>query len=77
MLASMTGQGATVFALLSWHGFFVSVVALMAVYAVLRWAFGHVEARRPSTFDLIALFIAYSAGQGLFATLLTRLFPGS
>ncbi|MGQ3045139.1 MAG: cytochrome ubiquinol oxidase subunit I, partial [Brevundimonas aurantiaca] len=55
--ASMTGQGATVFALLSWHGFFVSVVALMAVYAVLRWAFGHVEARRPSTFDLIALFI--------------------
>lgn len=75
--ASMTGQGATVFALLSWHGFFVSVVALMAVYAVLRWAFGHVEARRPSTFDLIALFIAYSAGQGLFATLLTRLFPGS
>lgn len=75
--ASMTGQGATVFALLSWHGFFVAVVALMAFYAMLRFVFGHVEARRPSTFQLIALFIAYSAGQGLFSTLLTRLFPGS
>jgi cytochrome c oxidase subunit I+III len=75
--ASMSGQGATVFALLAWHGFFIAVAGLMGVYAVLRWAFGHVEARRPATFELIALFIVYSAGQGLFATLLTRLFPGA
>ena len=74
--ASATGQGATVFFLLSWHGVFVAIVALMGLYAGMRWAAGHVEARRPSTFDLIALFIVYSAGQGTFATLLTRLFPG-
>jgi len=49
----------------------------MALYAGLRWAAGHVEAQRPSTFELIALFLAYSAGQGAFSTLLTRLFPGS
>lgn len=74
--ASATGQGATVFFLLSWQGFFVAILALMAVYAVLRWMFGHVESRRPSTFQLIALFVTYTAGQGLFSTLLTRLFPG-
>ncbi|MDZ4328084.1 MAG: cbb3-type cytochrome c oxidase subunit I [Pseudomonas sp.] len=74
--ASATGQGATVFFLLSWQGFFVAILALMAVYAVLRWMFGHVEGRRPSTFQLIALFVTYTAGQGMFSTLLTRLFPG-
>ena len=75
--ASATGQGATVFALLSWHGFFMGIVALMALYAVLRLVFGHVEARRPSTFQLIALFLTYSAGQGAFSALLTALFPGA
>ncbi len=75
--ASATGQGATVFALLSWHGFFIGIVALMALYSVLRLLFGHVEARRPSTFQLIALFVAYSAGQGAFSAALTALFPGA
>jgi cytochrome c oxidase subunit I+III len=75
--ASATGQGATVFALLSWQGVFVGIVALMALYAGLRLVAGHVEARRPSTFDLIALFLAYTAGQGAFAALLTHLFPGA
>jgi len=74
--ASATGQGATVFFLLSWQGFFAAILVLMAVYAVLRWAFGHVEARRPSTFQLIGLFVAYAAGQGAFMSLLTQLFPG-
>jgi len=69
-------QGATVYALLSWHGFFAGVVALMGVYAVLRWLAGHAVADRPSTWDLIAVFIVYSAGQGVFTTLLPRLFPG-
>ncbi len=74
--ASATGQGATVFFLLSWQGFFVAIVALMGLYAGLRWIAGHVEARRPSTFELIALFLTYTAGQGAFMTLLVRLFPG-
>ena len=69
-------QGATVYAFLSWQGLFAAVVALMGLYAVLRWLAGHVRADRPSTYDLIALFIVFSAGQGAFATLLTRLFPG-
>ncbi|MBW0149977.1 MAG: hypothetical protein KXJ53_02095 [Phenylobacterium sp.] len=71
-----SGQGATVYAFLAWQGFFAAVVALMGVYAVLRWLAGHVKPDRPSTFDLIGLFIGYSAGQGAFAALLIRLFPG-
>ena len=69
-------QGATVYAFLSWQGLFAAIAALMGLYAVLRWLAGHVGADRPSTYDLIALFIVFSAGQGAFATLLTRLFPG-
>jgi cytochrome c oxidase subunit I+III len=72
----VNAQGATVYAFLSWQGVFAAVVALMGLYAVLRWLAGHARADRPSTYDLIALFIVFSAGQGAFATLLTRLFPG-
>jgi len=72
----VSAQGATVYALLSWHGFFVSVAAVMGLYAVLRWLTGHAVAERPSTWDVIALFLVYSAGQGAFVALLPRLFPG-
>jgi len=73
---AVNAQGATVYALLSWQGCFAGIIALMGPYAVLRWLAGHVRADRPSTYDLIALFIVYSAGQGAFAALLPRLFPG-
>jgi cytochrome c oxidase subunit I+III len=69
-------QGAMVHLFLAWQGVFSAVVALMGVYAALRWLAGHVTPDRPSTFDLIALFIVYSAGQGAFSALLVRLFPG-
>ena len=74
--ASATTQGATVFALLSWQGLFAGLVGMMGLYAIARWLAGHVEAARPSTFDLIALFIVFSAGQGALTSLLVRLFPG-
>ncbi|MDI6625857.1 MAG: cytochrome ubiquinol oxidase subunit I, partial [Brevundimonas sp.] len=69
-------QGATVYALLAWQGWFAAIVAIMGLYIVLRWLAGHMQADRPTTGDIIALFIVYAAGQGAFATLLTRLFPG-
>ena len=74
--ASATTQGATVFALLSWQGLFAGLVGMMGLYAIARWLAGHVEAARPSTFDLIALFIVFAAGQGALTSLLVRLFPG-
>ena len=53
-----------------------AIVAIMGLYIGLRWLAGHMQADRPTTGDIIALFIVYAAGQGAFATLLTRLFPG-
>ena len=72
----VSSQGASVFALIGWQGFFAAVAVIMGLYAVMRWVFGLLDASRPSTFDLIALFIVFSAGQGTVAMLLTRLFPG-
>ena len=74
---SVSAQGATVYALLSWHGFFAAVAALMGLYAIMRWLAGHAAADRPSTWDVIAVFLVYSAGQGACIALLPRLFPGS
>ncbi|WP_122467858.1 cbb3-type cytochrome c oxidase subunit I [Brevundimonas lutea] len=74
---STNAQGATVASLLVWQGSLTGITGLMGVYALLRLVFGHVEARRPSTFQLIALFLGYTAGQGVFGVLLTHLFPGS
>jgi len=69
-------QGATVYALLAWQAWFAVIVAIMGFYIVLRWLAGHMQADRPTTGDIIALFIVYAATQGTFFTLLVRLFPG-
>ncbi len=74
---TVNAQGATVYAFMAWQGFFVSVAGLMGLFLLLRWMAGLVRADCPSTVDLIALFVAYTAGQGAFAGLLLRLFPGS
>ena len=71
-----SSQGATVFALLAWQGLFAGVIGLMGLFAVARWIFGLVEARRPATYQLIALFISFAAAQGAYAAVLTHLFPG-
>jgi len=72
----VSGQGATVFYFLSWQGFFVGTSAIMGLFVLLRFLTGQVEAKRPATFELIGLYLAYTAGQGLISVLLTRLFPG-
>ncbi len=69
-------QDASVAALVAWQGLFVAVGLLMSLYVVLRLAFGYVQASQPAAFEVIGLFLAFSAGQGAFAALLPRLFPG-
>ena len=49
---------------------------MMAGYLAARTLCGLVGANRGSTVDLISLFLAYVAGQGLIAAALTRIFPG-
>jgi len=71
-----TAQAAMVYAFIAWDGFFAFVSILMGLFVALRWAAGLVSAQRPSTFDLVALFLVYTAMQGAGASLLTRLFPG-
>jgi len=71
-----SGQGATVFALLSFQGVLLGVLLLMAGYLSARTARGLVTRQRASTVDLIALFAGYAAAQGALGALLVRLFPG-
>ncbi|HAC01430.1 MAG TPA: cytochrome ubiquinol oxidase subunit I, partial [Brevundimonas sp.] len=71
-----TSQGAAVFALLGWAGAFSAIGALMGLYILLRRAFRRLSADRPSTVDLISLFMTYTAGQAAMVLLLIRLFPG-
>jgi cytochrome c oxidase subunit I+III len=72
----VSAQGAIVYALLSWQGFFVAVAALMTFYVGLRWSFGYITADRRATVQLVGLFLGYCAVQGLVGALLPRLFPG-
>jgi cytochrome c oxidase subunit I+III len=72
-----SGQGASVYAFLGWHGVFVAIAAIMGVYVLLRWAAGHVKPDCPATFEVVGLFLAYCGGQSASAALLIRLFPGA
>ena len=71
-----SSQGAIIFALLSWQGVMLATGIMMAGYLAARTLCGLVGANRGSTVDLISLFLAYVAVQGLIAAALTRLFPG-
>jgi len=70
----LTAQGAIVHAMQAWQGFFVAVGAIMAVYVVLRWLFGYVGPDQPATVQLVGLFHAYIAAQGLVTLSVPRLF---
>ncbi|MNY74777.1 hypothetical protein D3C86_2138840 [compost metagenome] len=48
----------------------------MGLYVLLRRLFGRLSPERPSTVDLIALFLAFAAAQSAGVILLIRLFPG-
>lgn len=75
--AQASAHGAMVYTFLAWQSLFVAVALLMGGYIVLRRLFGLIAPERPSTSDLIGLFLFYAAGQGIFSMLLTRLFPGA
>ncbi|MEH0199261.1 cbb3-type cytochrome c oxidase subunit I, partial [Caulobacter sp. CCNWLY153] len=70
-----SAQGAIVHAILAWQGFFVAVAAIMALYVLMRRLYGYVGPDRPATIELVGLFLAYTAGQGLVGLGVTRLFP--
>ena len=54
----------------------MAIVLLMAIFLSLaRNSRGLITRPRNTTFDVIVLFVVYTAGQGLIAATLTRLFP--
>jgi cytochrome c oxidase subunit I+III len=73
----LSAQGAMIYAALAWNGFFTGVSLLMGVYVVLRLVARLVVTERPTTFDLVGLFVGYTAVQSAALALLVRLFPGA
>ncbi len=72
-----SGQGATVYALLSLEGILVAIAVLMAAYLAARNSRGQITRPRNNTFDLVVIFLVYTAVQGSASALLVRLFPGT
>ncbi len=70
-----SGQGATVYALLSLEVVLTGIAVLMAGYISARNARGLIVRPRNNSLDLCVLFTVYAAGQGTVTAVLTRLFP--
>ena len=72
-----SGQGATVFALLSFQACTVAIAVIMALYLGYRSGKGLLVAPASVTLDTVVRFIGFTAMQGLAILLVVRLFPGS
>ena len=70
-----SAQGAIISALLALQGMLVAVSVLMVIYLAMRTSRNMIVRPRSVTFDVITLFLVYTAGQGAIAAVLTRLFP--
>ena len=73
----LTSQGAISHALLALQAQLVTVVLLMGAYLAARTARGLVTRPRNTTFDVVSLFILYTAAQGAATALILRFFPGT
>ncbi|MDT9598927.1 cbb3-type cytochrome c oxidase subunit I [Sphingosinicella rhizophila] len=73
----LSSQGAIVHAFLALQAILVAVAVLMAIYLAARTSRGLVTRPRNNSFDITAIFISYTAAQGMLAALLVRLFPGA
>ncbi len=71
----LSAQAAVIAAFMAQQGLLVAIALLMALYLGMRNARGLVTKPRNTTFDVIVLFVLYTAGQGSIAATLTRLFP--
>lgn len=70
-----TGQGASIFVMLAWHGVIVVAVLLSALYYLARWMRGLAPAPANKTLEALRLLFVYAAVEGGAALLLPRLVP--
>lgn len=73
---SDSGQGATVYALLSLVAVLSAIGLLMAAYLSARNSRGMIVWPKNNSLDLCVLFVTYAAGQGALTAILTRAFGG-
>ncbi|MEO6279375.1 cbb3-type cytochrome c oxidase subunit I [Roseateles sp.] len=70
-----SGQGATVYAMLAWHGSVVLAVVLSAVFYLLRWMRGLAPGPANKTLEALRILFIYAALEGAAGMLLPRLVP--
>lgn len=71
----LSAQGALANMFLALQGLLVAIVAIMALYLAGRTSRNLVTRPRNTTFDVVSLFLLYTAGQGAVTALILRLFP--
>ena len=72
-----SGQGATVYAMLAWHGAIVMAVVLSTLYYLARWMRGLAPRPANKTLEALRLLFIYAAFEGAAGLLLPRLLPWS
>ena len=72
----LSSQAALIMAFVAQQGLLAAVALLMALYLAARNSRNMIVRPRSVTFDVIVLFLLYTAAQGAASALLTRLFPG-
>ncbi|MBB5710953.1 cbb3-type cytochrome c oxidase subunit I [Sphingomonas xinjiangensis] len=75
LLPTTSGQGATVYGLLSLESILVFIAVLMAGYISARNGRALIVRPRNNSLDLCVLFTVYAALEGAVTAILTRLFP--
>ncbi|MBQ1765251.1 MAG: cbb3-type cytochrome c oxidase subunit I [Aquincola sp.] len=70
-----SGQGATVFAMMAWHGAVVVAVLLSALFYVARWLRGLAPRPANKTLEALRIFFLFAAMEGTAGLLLPRLVP--
>ena len=69
------GQGASIHAMLAWHGVVVAAVVLSALYYLFRWLRGLAPGPANKTMEALRLLFLYAALEGAAALLLPRFVP--
>lgn len=70
-----SGQGATIYAMLAWHGSIVASVVLSAFYYLARWMRGLAPGPANKTLEALRILFMYAALEGAAGLLLPRVLP--
>ncbi|MBW8467001.1 MAG: hypothetical protein K0M67_01950, partial [Thiobacillus sp.] len=72
-----SGQGATICAMLAWHGTIVAAVVMSAFYYLARWMSGLAPGPANKTLEALRILFMFAALEGTLGLLLPRLLPWS